>query len=438
MSLHLNAFPRGRSFLVCGAALLALACANSVFAAGDALTLEQAQRIALERSRQLAAQDHAASASRDMAAAAGQLPDPVLKVGIDNLPVEGPDRYSIARDSMTMRRIGVMQEFTRADKRHWRTERFVREAEKIQADKAAMAAAIERDTALAWLDRYYAEATVRLFDEQIAQARQEVEAAQGAYRGGRGVQADLVNARSGLAALEERAAQARNRVRNAKTMLARWIGEAAGTALSGVPDTGSVRLSGAELEGELAHHPQITALGRQEAIAEAEARLAEANRRSDWAVEVMFSQRGPSYDNMISVGVSMPLQWDRKNRQDRELSAKLEQLEQARAERDDALRAHVAEIQAMFNEWESTRERRARYERELIPLSRERSAVVLAAYRGGKAGLADVLAARRNEIDVRMQALQLDADIGRLWAQVNFLIPASGAASRTMMDKDSK
>jgi hypothetical protein len=40
------------------------------------------------------AQDATASAARDMAVAAGQRPDPVLKLGINNLPVNGPDRFS--------------------------------------------------------------------------------------------------------------------------------------------------------------------------------------------------------------------------------------------------------------------------------------------------------------------------------------------------------
>ena len=33
----------------------------------------------------------------------------------------------------------------------------------------------------------------------------------------------------------------------------------------------------------------------------------------------MYSQRGPAYSNMVSLNVSLPLPWDRKNRQDREL-----------------------------------------------------------------------------------------------------------------------
>jgi outer membrane protein TolC len=132
---------------------------------------------------------------------------------------------------------------------------------------------------------------------------------------------------------------------------------------------------------------------------------------------------------MLSVGVSVPLQWDRAQRQDRELGARLALAEQARGERDDALRAHVAETSIMLADWQSGRERLARYRGELVPLATERTAAALAAYRGGKSALTEVLAARRNELDVKLQALQLDADTARLWAQLNFMA-ASGHPGR--------
>ncbi|HEV8258782.1 MAG TPA: TolC family protein, partial [Casimicrobiaceae bacterium] len=66
------------------------------------LTLAEAQRLAVERSRMLAGQDSAVAASREMAVAAGQLADPMLKLGIDNLPVDTSDRFSLTRDFMTM------------------------------------------------------------------------------------------------------------------------------------------------------------------------------------------------------------------------------------------------------------------------------------------------------------------------------------------------
>ena len=83
----------------------------------------------------------------------------------------------------------------------------------------------------------------------------------------------------------------------------------------------------------------------------------------------------------------------------------------------------------MVAEWQSGLERLTRYPRELIPLSRERTQAVLSAYQGGKAGSGDLLMARRNQIDVRMQALQLEMDTARLWAQLNYLAPEHSGIS---------
>lgn len=418
--------------IACAALAGALAFAPDVFATGAPLTLAEAQRLAVARSRQLSAQDFAVSAARDMAVAASQLPDPVLKAGIDNLPVNGADRFSLTNDFMTMRRIGVMQEITRADKRQLRADRFEREAEKHLAEKDKAAAAIERNTALAWLDRYYAEAMAAVIAEQGAQARQELQAAEGAYRAGRGSQADVFAARGALAFFDDRASEIARRIANAKTMLARWTGDTADTPLAGMPATDTLRLDIATLDTQLVHHPEIAILTKQEEIAATEAKLAQAAKRADWSVEVAYQQRGSGYSNMVSVGISIPLQWDQKNRQDRELASKLAMAEQAKAERDEMLREHVAETRALVNEWHNNRERHLRYQRELIPLSNDRTLAALTAYRGGKSSLADVLAARRNAIDVRLQALQLEADTARLWAQLNFLFPtAHGASSLT-------
>jgi outer membrane protein TolC len=398
------------------------------FAAGPTLSLSQAQSLARERSRQLVASDFAVAASRDMAVAAGQLPDPVLKAGIDNLPINGPDRFSLTNDFMTMRRIGVMQEITSTDKRRFRSERYERSAEKTLAEKEVTTAAIERDTAIAYLDLYYTLAMAKVVAEQGTQAKLEMQGADGGYRAGRSSQADVVAARSGLALFSDRASELGRRVSNARTTLARWIGPRAQFELAGLPDMNAIRLDPATLDTALAHHPEIAVLNMQVAVAESEAKLADANRKSDWSVELAYQQRGPAFSNMVSVGVSIPLQWDRKNRQDRELSSKLALVEQAKAERDEMLRQHVAETRILIEEWQNDRERGARFEREIVPLAKDKTVATIAAYRGGKTGLMDVLGARRGEIEARIQALQLQADTARLWAKLNFLFPTNSAS----------
>src|SRR5207248_3523783 len=219
------------------------------------------------------------------------------------------------------------------------------------------------------------------------------------------------------------ASEVRRKVSAATIAMARWIGRDADAPLAGKPAIDAIRLDPRTLDEDISHHPQIAVLTKQEEVAAAEVRMAQTNKKADWSVALMYSQRGSAYSNMISVNVSVPLQWDQRNRQDREVSAKLAMLDQARAQREDMLRAHVAEVRAMIAEWDNDRERSARYAREVLPLAMERSQASLTAYRGAKASITDVLLARRSEIDVRLQALQLEMDTARLWAQLNFLVP---------------
>src|SRR5207249_4622705 len=300
---------------------------------------------------------------------------------------------------------------------------FEREAEKSLAERVASIAAIQRDTALAWLDRYYAEAMRTVISEQRQQAQVEIEAAESAYRSGRGSLADILATRSALVLLDDRASEVGRKLSSAKIALARWIGNAADAPLAGKPAIDAIRLDPTTLNQQLMHHPELVVLAKKEEVAAAEVRMAQTNKKADWSVALMYSQRGPAYSNMVSVNVSVPLQWDQKNRQDREVAAKLAMLDQARAEREDMLRAHTAEVRAMIAEWENDRERRSRYEREVLPLATERTQATLSAYRGAKASVTDVLMARRNEIDMRLQALQLEIETARLWAQLNFLGP---------------
>ena len=387
------------------------------------LTLDEALRLAQERSRQLPAQDASAAAARAMAMAAGQRPDPTLKAGINNLPINGPDRFSLSRDFMTMRSIGVMQEFTREGKLKARTARFEREAEVAEAGRELMRVNLQRDTAMAWLDRHYQERMRDVLVSQRDEARLQIDAADAAYRGGKGSQVDVFAARSGVAQIEDRLALTQRQIATATTQLARWIGAPAAEALGALPALDAVRLRAEDLDSQMAHHPQIEVLARQQAMAQADVEVAQENKKPDVSVELMYSQRGSAYSNMVSVNLSVPLQWDQKNRQDREVAAKLALVEQVRAEREEATRIHVAEALAMLQEWRSDRERVIRYDTSLLPLATERTRAALAAYRGGSGPLTAVLEARRGEIDTRMERLRLEMEAARLWAQLNYLVP---------------
>lgn len=423
---------RARFIARIGALFLAvlLVPVPAAFGADDVpLTLEAARQYAAERSRRLAGRGAQATAARDRAAAATHLPDPMLRLGVNNLPVTGEDRFSLTQDFMTMRSVGIAQEFTRDEKRRARQTRFEREADAATAAQAADHADLDRGVALAWFERHFEEARRVLLLRNREEARLQIEATEALLRSGRGLPADVLMARSQVEQIGDRLAEADQRVAAAKNALARWIGPQADAPLARPPAFDTLPFSDEDLSGRLVHHPQLAMMTTRVDVARAQAEIARTERRSDWSLEFMYSQRGAAYSNMISVNVSIPLQWNRKDRQDRELAAELSTVEALQAEREEALRAHEAEVREMLLESSSKRERIKRYDASLLPLAQDRTRAALASYRAGNSPLAAVLDARRNEIDVQLERLQLERDIARLWAQLNYLIPAGHAPS---------
>jgi outer membrane protein TolC len=392
------------------------------------LTLSDALRLATARSQQLVASDAAAAGVREMAVAAGQLPDPVLKAGVDNVPLSGPDRFSLSRDFMTMQRIGVMQELTRGEKRQLRVERARQDAKRIEAERAQALATIQRETALAWIDSRYTQAQAQLVQEQLQEAQVQIEGAEIAFRTGRGSQADVFAGRAALALLQDKLRQTQRQANAARLMLVRWAGPPAADALV----AGDLPWQDTPVAHALAQHvdrhPRLAVMAAQIAAAETEVRQADANRRPDVTVEAAYQRRGPAFPDMFSVGISVPLPIARADRQDREVAAKLATLNEVRARYQDALAAEEAAVRVLVNDWDAGKQRLARLQADLLPAARNRTEGTLVAYASGKGDLAGVLAARRDELDARLQVLQLEMETARLWAQLHFLLPQDVAA----------
>jgi len=403
---------------------LCAAIHTSAAQAQPSLTLDAAVHLAQIRSRQLPAQEAMARGARDLATAARELPDPTLTVGITNLPIDGSGRFELTRDFMTMRSIGLMQELTRADKRAARSDRFVREAEAAEALGAAALADLQRDTASGWLDVHYAERLRDLMQAQRIDAVRQMEVADAGFGGGTGSLGDVIAARTAVAQIDDRIQQAIRDVASARTRLARWIGEDARHPLAAPPDTSRLRIVGAGLDEQVERYdPRVALMARQEAIARADAAIASSHRHADWTVEFMYGQRGPTFPDMVSLNLRIPLQWNQERRQDRELAAQLAKVEQMRFEREETVRERTAQTRERLERWERNRARLAGYDRSLVPLAADRTQAQIAAYRGGGGTLTAVLEARRMEIDVRIERLRLELETDTLWASIEFLIP---------------
>lgn len=419
--------PRFRARPLAPAAAAVLASIGLSFAAWGAapLTLDEALRLAEANSPAARAATEGVRAAQAAAVAAGQAPDPVLRVGIDNLPVEGPDRYSVARDGMTMRRIGIMQEHVPAEKRALQRRRGELDASREEAARRTVLAGVRREVAAAWLDRYYAERArqeVQTLESEIALQLRTLDAQ---LRAGRASPAEASMARVTLVETQDRARALEKDARVAEIALARWLGEDARRVPQDPP---ALDVLPATPEAE--HTPAVEEHAREREMAATELALAEANRRPNWSWEVAYAQRGNQYDNMVSFGVSIPLTLNRANRQDQEVAARRAQLERAHAQHEEMARETMTTLAAMRAEWESLVARRHALEETLIPAAKERVALTLAAYRAGQASLAATLEARRAAVEARLQILELERQAARLWAALRYGYTVSEGASR--------
>jgi outer membrane protein TolC len=400
-------------------------CAASTGGIAQALSLGEAQRIAAGGAPLLAAQEAAVRAAREASIGASELPDPKLTLGVENLPIEGGDRFSLTRDFMTMRKVGVMQDFVRGEKLRLRGERADAEVRKEIAALAVTQANLHRDVALAWIDVWAAEHQLALLRELESEAGLAVTTAQAALAGGKGQAAEPFAARLSEAQMVDRMVEARRAIARARVQLSRWIGDEAVRTLGDAPDFARLMHRHADLLEDLDAHPHLAMYAPMQAMADAEVRLAEAAKRPDWSVELAYAQRGPAYSNMVSIGVRIDLPLFEARRQNPAIASRLAAAEQVRAQADDARRAHLAEIRMLLADWDAAVERARRFEAAQIPIARERSQAALADYRGGKSDIAPVLEARRAEIETRIANLQATTEMARAWAQLTFLLPAA-------------
>jgi outer membrane protein TolC len=232
-----------------------------------------------------------------------------------------------------------------------------------------------------------------------------------------------------LAQTQDQLLRARQSLQTALIGLSRWTATPV-SDVSGAPPAPLSYVTILPPEELREVQPVLVAASREIAVADADTSVANSNRSPNWSWDVAYQQRGGAYSNMVSIGVSIPLPIDRKDRQDRDVNEKAELATRARLMYEDAQRQVEADIRAQSATLASGRERIASLSKSLLPAADQRVQLAAGAYRAGTGSLADTFAARRAQLDAELQVLDLQRDVSQTWAQLEYqVVPASVSAS---------
>ncbi len=405
--------------------LIVLACAGplpAVSAAG--LTLAEAERLAVERDAQVRQLGEEARAMRERGIAMSQLMDPKLRVGAVNVPV---DSLSLTTEDMTMLELGISQEFPAAGVRRLTRQKMDQSAAAAEAMAADRRRAVQREVRRLWTELAYVAGARELLQSQSAWVEQMRASARARYASGEGRQLDLLQAGLDAAMLREQQLDLDREEAMRRAQLGRWLGEAAAAAGPFSLPARAEMPALAVLEERLMRHPAQVDYERRIEAAHTDVELAEKSKRPGWMLDLSYGLRsgedpaGMQRADMLSAMVTVDLPFFRGNRQDRVVAAALAEQRGLHEQHDD----HRREMGAMLEEAWSTARRtgdlEAFYESDLLPLATQSVDAALLAWRGNRAMIDDVVAARRVALDTRLKHLRLAADRAQAQYDIDYL-----------------
>lgn len=403
--------------------LLALSLAAGFGLPGPALAAlgyDEALRLAREQAPSLQMQQHALDGAQAAQPSAATLPDPRLSLGVDNLPLSGPERFNLDREGMTMTRIGLMQDVPNRAKRVARSAAANARIERERAMLTAVQLNVQREAGLAWLAVHFAEQRVARLDDLQQENRLLQQTLDARISAGGAMPLDRTMARQDALMLADRQDELRRDIAKARATLRRWVGPRGDEPLAGDPPSGA--LNAEDVRAGLHRHAEIAPYQAMQAMARAEVAEMDAEQQGDWGWEVVYSRRGPQYPDMISFQFRMDLTWQKAQRQQPQIAAKLKEAQRIEAERDETLRKHAEEVEMQLAELAAMDRMRERVEREALPLAAERVTLALAAYQSARGDLATVLTARREAVETRLRLIDLDNQRSALRVRLTTLI----------------
>lgn len=401
-----------------GGVLLVL---TSAVAQAAALSLEQTLDLAQRYSAELSASRNQVRAYGAMADSARQLPDPELKFGIENLPVQGSNARRFNREGMTMQRVGVMQTFVSADKRERKADTLLAQSASASAQEQVIRAQLQRDTAQAWLDLALSEKAAQAARQLLNETGRQIPVQRSGVASGSAAASSTLALQSALSAMRDNLTLAERDVSLAQTRLYQLTGETFDGVAGALPRYQRLPAEPQTLEQGVSVHPEVVLAAREADVAKARSAQSAVASKPDVGVEVYYARRAEAYGDLAGVMFTVGMPIFQSHRQDKDYAADVSRAMEANDRLSQATRDRVALVRSLVAEYQAAQTLWRRKQQEIVPLSQQRLQVVTAEYRSGQATLDAVLDARRSLLDAQLSAINAEKEMAQRWAAVRYL-----------------
>ena len=383
------------------------------------LTLAEAEDLALANEPgQLALQARAAALS-ERAVVAGALPDPMLRFGLNNYPIQSGD---FTTEGMTSAGVGIRQNFPAGKTRSIGTRQYELFASEVNKNAEARGRNVLTAARSAWLDTHFWGQAHDLVNESRPFFDDLATITRSLYAVGRKSQQDVLRAELELSRIDDRLIEIERQQARARASLGEWIGHDANRPLAEKMPGWVNPPPLADLILNLPDHPTLMAADAQIAARDAGVELADERSKPQWALDMAYSYRDGSLPNgdprsdFISVGVSVGLPFFRKKSVDSTLSAALQERSAAESTRTRIERELQSRLEAEYSHWHDLSRRLALYEERILGQARDHAQALMLAYQSDSGDFADVMRGYIDDLNTRIEYIRLQVDRAQSYA----------------------
>lgn len=379
---------------------------------------------AKERNPEYAAMQYEAAAAGERAAAAGQLPDPKLRVELMEITMAGEQSPTLLPNRVGSTVYTLMQDVPWFGKRGLQREIAAFEVDGAKGRAAGTWAELASRIKSGYAQFYYIHQNERLNNEILDLMSRLEQVAQVRYAGGLAAQVDAIRAQVELTNLKNELIALENEKRMTQARLNMLLARPADAALA-APERlralpAPVKLDYAALQDRVrVRNPQIFADDARLKAAEKSRDLTYKNRYPDFTFGIAPTQSGNSIkDWALMVELNIPLQQSWRRAQEREAQA---MLSAARSRSEATANQVLAELSENLSGLDAARRTEAAITNSLLPQTELTFKAALASYENGKVDFVTLLDAQRlirqakqNQIKAQVEAQTRLAAIERL------------------------
>lgn len=384
-----------------------------------ALSLAEAERIALEREPGQAAYMARAEALAEQAIAAGELPDPRLRVGIANYPIESG---GFSTEPMTQGQIGFQQMFPRGPSRAASTRRFESLALEMTETADARGRDVVTGVRAAWLETWYWEQAASIVSESRSFFADLVTVTRSLYSVGTRDQQDVLRSELELSRLDDRIIDIDRQRARARAALSEWLPDQSDRPIAEMLPAWNAVPQLEDLAPRLDAHPAIRAADARIEAQDAGIDLAREAYKSGWTLDVGYGYRdgvqpsGAPRSDMFSVAFMIDLPFFRRDRQDRTLSAAFSERRAADEAKEQLRRKLLSQLEAEHARWHELTRRIELFDQRILVQTRDHAQAALLAYQSEAGDFADVMRGSIDELNTRLDYLRLQVERAQSYA----------------------